>query len=155
MRKVQSLALIAGGVFLLGAATMADTRVKMADLPPAVQKTVKEQSQGATLRGLSKEVEKGKTTYEAELTVNGHHKDLTIDESGAIVEIEEQVAIGTIPAAAKEAIEKAAGKSKILSVEAVSQGGKVVAYEAVTQAVAGGKKKEVRVDPEGKPAPEQ
>ena len=67
--------------------------VKMKDLPEAVRKTVQEQSKGATLRGLSKEVEKGQTFYEAELKVNGHNKDLLIDSSGAIVEIEEVVAV--------------------------------------------------------------
>jgi len=133
----------------------ADTPVKMADLPAAVQKTVKEQSQGATIRGLSKEVEKGKTTYEAELRVNGHNKDITIDETGTVIEVEEEVPIASVPAAAKEAIEKAAGKGKVLKVETVTHGNTLVAYEAVVQKTPGGKKSEVRVDPQGKPAPEQ
>lgn len=37
-----------------------EQRVKMADLPPAVQAAVKAQSKGAQIRGLSKEVENGK-----------------------------------------------------------------------------------------------
>lgn len=47
-----------------------ETKVKMKDLPPAVQKTVQEQTRTAKLRGLAKEVENGKTCYEAETTVN-------------------------------------------------------------------------------------
>src|SRR5438477_449233 len=66
----------------------AEKRVTMENLPPAVQKTIQEQSQGATVRGFSKEEENGKTFYEAELKVNGHNKDLLIDATGAIVEIE-------------------------------------------------------------------
>ena len=47
-----------------------ESKVKMGSLPPAVQQAVKEQSQGAKLVGLAKEVEDGKTLYEAELKVN-------------------------------------------------------------------------------------
>lgn len=147
--KIPSVVLIATSM------AMADTPVKMADLPPAVQKTVKEQMAGATLRGLSKETEHGKTTYEAELTVNGKSKDITLDSDGKIVEVEEQVALDSIPAAAKTAIESSAGKSgKVLKVEAVSEHDKLVAYEAVVQKTPNGKKSEVRVDANGKPAPE-
>ncbi len=56
-----------------------ETKVKMESLPPAVQAAVKQQSAGATIKGLTKETENGKTTYEAELTVNGHGKDISFD----------------------------------------------------------------------------
>jgi len=125
----------------------------MGDLPPAVQATVKGQSKGATVRGLSKEVEHGETTYEVELTVNGHGKDVSMDENGQVVEVEEEVPIDTIPAAAKAAIEKGASGGKIMKVESVTHGSTVVAYEA--QVNKAGKHSEVRVDSEGKPAPEE
>jgi uncharacterized membrane protein YkoI len=127
-------------------------RVKLADLPPAVQATVKEQGKGATIRGYAKEVENGKTTYEVEMTVNGHGKDISMDESGAVVEVEEEVPLDSIPSSAKAAIEEAAGAGKILKVESIAQGGTVVAYEA--QVRHGSKRSEVRVNPEGKPVPE-
>ena len=115
----------------------------MKDLPEAVRKTVQEQSKGATLRGLSKEVEKGQTFYEAELKVNGHNKDLLIDSSGAIVEIEEVVALNSLPAAVKATILKSAGKGKIISVESIMKNNTIEAYEAhVSRA---GKKSEIRV----------
>lgn len=129
-----------------------EKKVKMEQLPAAVQKTVKEQSKGATIRGFSKEVEKGKTFYEAELTVNGHAKDMLIDENGTVVEVEEEVALDSIPAAAKAAIQKGAGTGKILKVESITKGGALVAYEAQIQK--GAKKSEVRVKPDGTPAPE-
>jgi len=136
----------------LGLAWASEKKVKMEDLPPAVQATVREQSKGATIRGLSMEVEKGKTIYEAELTVNGHGKDVSIDASGAIVEVEEEVALESIPAAAKSALLKAAGAGKVLKVESVTQGSTVVAYEATV--MKGTKRSEVRVKPDGSPAPE-
>ena len=57
----------------------AETPVQMKDLPAAVQKTVQEQTRNAKLNGLAKEVEDGKTFYEAETTVNGKSRDVLID----------------------------------------------------------------------------
>jgi hypothetical protein len=138
-------------LFTFALVVIADTPVKMADLPIAVQKTVKEQSAGGTIRGLSKETEHGKTTYEAELTISGRHKDIEMDFDGNILEIEDEVAIADVPAPARAAIEKSAGSGKVLRVESVTQHGQISAYEAVIQKIAGGKKSEVRVDASGKP----
>jgi hypothetical protein len=74
---------------------LADTRVQMKDLPEPVQKTVQEQTRNAKLRGLSKEVDHGKTFYEAETTVEGRSRDILIDASGAIVEVEEVTELRT------------------------------------------------------------
>jgi uncharacterized membrane protein YkoI len=125
----------------------AEKPLKMENLPPAVQKTVQEQSKGATIRGLSKEEENGKTFYEAELKVNGHNKDLLIDPTGSIVEVEEQVTLESLPSAVKTALEKRAGKGKIAFVESVTKGGSVVAYEAKIKTA--GKTSEIKVSPEG------
>jgi predicted aspartyl protease len=130
----------------------AEKRVKMESLPPAVQKTVQEQSKGATIRGLSQEIEDGKTFYEAELKVNGHGKDVLIDSAGSVVEIEEEVALDSVPAAVKSAIQKHAAKGQIKLVEAVSKNGSVIAYEAKIKTA--GKTSEVRVNPDGTPAKE-
>jgi hypothetical protein len=71
--------------------------VKMKDMPAAVQQTVREQSRGAKIRGLSVETENGVTNYEVELRVNGHARDVLIDPSGAVVSVEEQVALASLP----------------------------------------------------------
>ena len=122
--------------------------VKMKDLPEAVRKTVLEQSKGATLRGLAKEIEDGKTFYEAELKINGHNRDVLIDPSGAVVEIEEQVALSSLPAEAKATIQKAAGKGKITVVESITRNANLEAYEAHVSTA--GKKSEIKVTPDGK-----
>ena len=138
--------LVASGV------SAAEKRVKMESLPPAVQKTVQEQAKGATIRGLSIEIEDGKTFYEAELKVNGHNKDVLIDPNGAVVEVEEEVALDSLPAAAKDAIQKRAAKGQIVLVESVSKNDAVVAYEAKIKTA--GKTSEVKVNPDGSPARE-
>jgi len=126
MRLVTKLCI---GVLSLTAGMIADTKVKMEDLPPAVQKAVKEQTRTATLVGLSKEVEKGKTMYEVETKVNGKTRDLLLDSTGAVVEVEEEIDLNSVPAAAKAAIEKKADGGTIKKVETVTKGSSV-SYEA-------------------------
>ena len=123
-----------------------ETKVQMKDLPEPVQKTVQEQIKTSKLRGLAKEVENGKTFYEAETTLNGKSRDILIDPTGAIVEVEEATTLASIPEAAQKAFTTAAGSGKILTVETVTKGS-VVSYEAVIQK--GGKKSEVAVNADG------
>jgi uncharacterized membrane protein YkoI len=139
-------------LLLASGVSAAEKRVKMESLPPAVQKTVQEQAKGATIRGLTKETEDGKTFYEAELKINGHNKDLLIDPAGSVVEIEEEVALASLPAAVKDAIQKHAAKGRIALVESVSKNDSLVAYEAKIKTA--GKTSEVRVNPDGSPAKE-
>ena len=124
----------------------ADTPVQMKDLPGPVQKTVQEQTRNAKLRGLSKEVENGKTFYEAETTVNGKSRDILMDATGAIVEVEEATALESIPEGARKTIAARAGSGKIVKLETVTRGS-AVSYEAVIQK--DGKKSEVAVNADG------
>src|SRR5579864_5655656 len=73
-------------------------------LPAAVQKTVEEQSKGATIRGFSTEKENGKISYEAQLTVNGKTRDISMDASGGITEVEDQVDFASLPAAVQDGL---------------------------------------------------
>jgi uncharacterized membrane protein YkoI len=138
-------------VILLAAAVTAaqEKKIQRSDLPPAVEATVSEQSQGATIKGFSQEQEHGQTFYEAEMTVNRHSKDILIDTHGAVVEIEEQVALDSLPAAVQQGLQAKAGSGKILKVESLTKHGKLVSYEAKVQTAA--KKKEITVDADGKP----
>ena len=140
--------LLATSLLVFGNAQGSEKKVKMKDLPKAVQKTVQEQSKGATISGLSKEVEHGKTYYEVELKVSGHGKDMLIDPAGAIVEVEEEVTMASLPAAVKAAIEARAGKGRIVKIESITKNNALVAYEA--QVNTAGKKSEIKVGPEGK-----
>ena len=126
-----------------------EKKVKRSDLPPAVEKAVAAQSQGATIRGFSEEKENGQTFYEAELIVDGHSKDVLMDANGAVVEVEEQIALDSLPAAVKEGLQSKAAKGKVVKVESLTKHDKLVAYEA--QVMTGGKKSEVQVGPDGKP----
>jgi hypothetical protein len=136
------------GVGLTGTSLGQEKRVKMKDLPEAVQKTITEQSKGATIKGLSKEVEKGKIEYEAELSVDGHSKDITIDSSGNVLEVEEQVQMSSLPEAVQTGIKQSAGRAKISLIQSVSKGGALQYYEV--HASRAGKKSEIKIGTDGK-----
>lgn len=118
----------------LGAATFAGTEaaekdVKLNDLPPAVQKAVTEHSAGGTIEGLEAETEDGATVYEAELLIDGRAKDVTFDAEGRVLVMEEETTLDRIPAAARDAIQKAVGNATVSKVEVVVENGKTL-YEA-------------------------
>lgn len=124
---------------------------RMKDLPQAVQATVREQSRGAVVLGLSVETENGQTFYEASLKVKGRIRDVLIDANGNVVEVEEQVTLASLPPAARAEIVRQAGKGRILMVESISKNNAIMAYEAHVRTA--GKISEVKVDPYGKPLP--
>lgn len=142
---IAALAALAVGAVL----SAQEKKIKRSDLPPVVEQTVAAQSSGATIRGFSQEKENGQTYYEAEMMVDGHSKDVLIDAKGAVVEVEEEVAIDALPAAVKAGLIAKASAGKILKVESIKKHDKLVAYEA--QINTNGKRSEVQVDPNGKP----
>src|ERR1700674_2630664 len=145
--KLVTVSLVAGLAALSGVQAQ-DKKIKREELPAAVEKTVAEQSAGATIRGFSTEGEEGKRLYEVELMVNGHAKDISMDEQGNVVEVEAEVSLGSLPAAVKDGLTKAAGGGTIDKVESISKKGKLVAYEAVVKT--GTKRSEIQVGPDGK-----
>jgi hypothetical protein len=139
-------------VLLIGLATVSlaqaqEKKLKREQLPPAVEKTVAAESQGATINGFATEVEKGKRLYEVELTVNGHSKDISMTRNGNVVEVEEQVTMDSLPAAVQDALRKAAGAGTIGRIESLTKRGKLVAYEAHVKT--GAKRSEIQVGPNG------
>ena len=135
-------------MLLLVTAAAAEKKIKMQDMPPAVQEAAKEQSKGAVIRGFAQEKEHGQTLYEMELTVNGHAKDVTFDGTGKVVSVEEEVPLESIAAPAREAIQKAVGKGKLKKVESVTENGNSF-YEASIRK--GVRSSEIKVDANGAP----
>jgi hypothetical protein len=126
-----------------------ERRLKRSDLPAPVLKTVVQESQGATVRGYSSETSNGQLEYEVALRVRGHNKDVSIAPDGSVLEIEEEVAIDSLPAAVRDGLQQLAGSGKITKVESLTKHGAIVAYEA--QVRTGAKRSEVQVGPDGKP----
>lgn len=152
MKRSRAITVVAAAMMLLPVSALAqdqEKKVKRSDLPPAVEKTVVEQSQGATIRGFSQEKENGQTFYEAELMVNGHTKDVLMDVAGAVVEVEEQIPTESLSPAVRAGLQAKAGNGKIVKVESLTKKGKLVAYEA--KVLTSGRKSEVQVGSDGKP----
>jgi hypothetical protein len=124
-----------------------EKKIRREHLPAAVEKTVARESEGATIKGFATEIEHGQKFYEAELTINGHSKDILMDKNGKIVEVEEEVALDSLPPAVQEALKKASGAGSIELVESLTKNGTLVAYEGHLKN--GKKRSEVQVGPNG------
>jgi uncharacterized membrane protein YkoI len=146
---MRSLIVIVATVVFFGPIFAAEKKIQSKDLPPAVQKAVPGETKGAEIKGYNQETEKGKTFYEVETMLNGKSRDLLFDASGALVEVEEEVALDSIPSAAKAAIEKRAANGKVNKVESVTKG-QSVSYEAEITSK-NGKRSEVAVKADGSP----
>lgn len=124
-----------------------EKKITRKQLPPAVEKTVGQESEGATIKGFATEVEHGQKLYEASLVVNGHSKDILIDKDGNVVEVEEEVSLDSLSATVQDSLKKAAGSGTIQVVESLTKNGNLVAYEA--QVKHGKKRSEIQVGPNG------
>jgi hypothetical protein len=132
---------------LTSPASAGDKKITRAELPAAVERTVAQQSHGATIKGFSTEKQNGKTVYEMELTVNGHGKDISMDAQGSVLEVEEEVALTSLPTAVQTGLAQAAGTGTIVKVESVTKQNHLVAYEATVQL--GKTRREIQVGTEG------
>ncbi|MEP6916606.1 MAG: hypothetical protein ABJC89_13225 [Acidobacteriota bacterium] len=129
-----------------GKAQPAETTLKVNELPPAVKATVEAETRTATLKGLSREKENGKTVYELETLVNGRTRDLMIDAAGQVYVVEEQLDVDKAPAPVRAALE---AKGTIVLLESVLQHGRTT-YEGQVKTKAG-RKVAMELDANGKP----
>ncbi|MEO8362106.1 MAG: hypothetical protein ABI672_18905 [Vicinamibacteria bacterium] len=84
---------------------LADKPVARKSLPPAVEKAVAAETSGATIKNISAEEcdvkADGKTCYEVETVVAGKTRDLIIDSSGRVAEVEEEVTVESVSPAVR------------------------------------------------------
>jgi len=143
--KVCGAMLVLGLLFAVASAQ--EKKIRRKQLPPAVEKTVAKESEGATVKGFATEVEKGQRLYEAELIVNGHHKDISMNRRGVIVEVEEEVSMDSLPVTVQDGLKKAAGSGTIEMIESLTKNGNLVAYEGHVKT--GARRSEIQVGPQG------
>jgi len=138
---------IAISITLCCVSASAYKKLTLKDLPPAVQAGVQRELKGAEIKNIDKETEHGVTQYEVETMLNGKHRDFEIDTKGALLVMEEETSIDSIPAPARAAILKKVADGKLTLVEAMQRGGETL-YEASYTAKSG-KKHEVLVKADG------
>ena len=154
MKTFHYSVLIASAVAFTLSASAQEKKIDRSALPAAVEKTVQAESEGATIKGFTTEVENGRRVYEAEMIVDGHTRDVSIASDGSVSEVEEEVAFDSLPAKVQTALTARAKGAKIVKVESLKKKDKLVAYEATT--LRGKKHGEVQVGPNGeRPAHEE
>lgn len=125
-----------------------ERKLHRSELPPAVAATVDRETRGATVKGYATETEHGQKVYEAETILSGHTRDIQIAEDGTLTEVEEEVAMESLPDPVKAALASRSIGAKITKVESLTKGGKLVAYEATV--LKGAKESEFQVGPDGR-----
>jgi threonine dehydrogenase-like Zn-dependent dehydrogenase len=127
----------------------AESHVPCHTLPDAVLSHAKAEAEGATIRGCVKEKENGKLTYEVETVKDGRDRDILLDASGTVLEVEQEVTPDSLPAAVADAIAKAAHGGKVGMIESVTRGDAIASYE--TTITSKGHRREVAFSPQGAP----
>ena len=96
LRKLTWALLLALGIGLTACTSLAvaedddeqETTIKFSEAPKAVQDTFKKEGKGTTPETLVKEIEKGKTVYEGEVTIDGKKWEIEVSDDGTVLERE-------------------------------------------------------------------
>ena len=148
-----ALAVMAAGL-TSGCATKGSTpkeeRVSIAQMSPPARATVQRVTASGRVDQITKEVERGRTVYDVEATVDGKHVEFLIgDAEGAVLGAEVPIEFAELPEAVRAAAEKYFGSTAGLKAM------KGVEYNETTYEIEGprnGKTVEITLDPKGKPA---
>jgi hypothetical protein len=98
MKKIAigSLVGLVLGCLVLGTATVRagdkekqdEQKVTLDQLPAVVKEALVKAADGGVIKEIEKEVEKGKTVYEAEVVKDGKKTEIKVDETGRVLKIE-------------------------------------------------------------------
>ncbi len=125
-----------------------ETKVARKDVPAPVLAAFEKAYPKATIKGFSKEKEKGQTVYEVESVEGKTHRDVSYAADGKLLITEESVEMKDVPAAVQQALNRKYPKAKVDLAEKVTEGTSV-GYE-FHLTTAAGKKAEVKFDAKGK-----
>jgi len=153
MKPVHILALVAAAVLmavtLLGAQAPASDAARR--LPSEILAAFQKSYPKATITGVSKETEDGKTVWEVESTDNGLGRDLVYAPDGTVMEIEEEIAASSLPAAVSAALNAKYPSAAIAKAEKLTRG-EAVQYEI---RLTGADVRSVELRPDGTPVPKK
>src|SRR4051794_30706460 len=144
-RSTRLVAGIALGLLMTVAAQAREKKVKLADLPPAVQRTVDTEAGANTVTGFTKDTVEGETLYKANLVVDSRARVVTIGSDGRVTSVENEIAWEAVPTDVQTTFTKASGKGKLADFRSVSTEGKIVSYNALLET--NGKRDRISVRP--------
>jgi uncharacterized membrane protein YkoI len=122
-------------------------------LPEKIMKAVKKHFPDGKINKATKELEKGETVYDIELTQKGRKHEMDIKADGTVVQIENEVALKDLPKAVAQAVSAKYPKAKIEEIMEVNnvRGATVTpAHYEIIIVTAAGKKMELEVSLDGK-----
>ena len=121
-----------------------ETKVAASAVPQVVRNAVKKEWPNASVSAWSREVEKGRTKYEAETSDGGVKRDVLLGADGSILEVETTLTVAQLPAAVRKAA--TAGGHQIDGAEMVVAGQEMF-YELKIR----GRASELKLLPNGQP----
>ena len=150
MRKMTYL--VAAVSVFIGASAFAfegskSEKTKLEATPSAVQAAIRKAVGTGKIGDVSKEVEEGKTVFEADFTVEKVKHSVKVSEKGEVLEEETDVDVASVPTAVTNAIKAKYADGKIENAELVKKGNK--SYFELSVKV-GDADHEVQVDSAGK-----
>ena len=80
---------------------------------------------------------------------DGRSRDIALDASGTVLEVEQEVAASGLPRSVSDAIARAANGGEIGKIESVTRGDVVASYEATI--TKNGHRREIAFSPQGDP----
>ena len=134
--------------------------IKLSDCPAAVQKTFQREANGAKIEEVDEEINDGRTTYEADVTIDGKEYVITVTADGILLEksLEEEddhdgqegeeveVKLADCPEAVQATLKREANGEDIEVVDKETKDGKAI-YEVDVKI--DGKNYEIRVAEDG------
>jgi uncharacterized membrane protein YkoI len=86
MKKHILMTIIGASLFAAGAVEVYAEKVKLSELPAAVQTAVKAQTGSAEIEDIDKEIRNGRVVYEVAFKRNGQHTELLVGADGTVLE---------------------------------------------------------------------
>ena len=126
-------------------------KLSKSDVPAKVMDSVNAKFPGATIRSAEKEKENGQVIYDIELTQNGRHHEMDVQEDGTVAETESAIPADQLPDAVSKAAQTKYPNSTVKEAMEKRKGTdtNVSEYEIVVKKP-NGKSTELTVTPSGK-----
>ena len=103
-------------------------KLRKEDLPVAVRTAFEKTYPNASIKGVGQEKEDGKLLYEIESVDGSTNRDILYTLEGKAWEVEESIALDSLPGVVRKAIQKESPGGKVMKAEKVTRG-KVLEYE--------------------------
>ena len=129
---MQGLKLFAALFLTAAMGAVAQQPIDRSALPPAVQKAVEANSQGATITAITTGTSYGKQVYEVQMTANGQPKNIEIASDGTLNGVMKDVAQKSLGSNIENAVISRVAGASITRVQSITRNSRVTGYKIST-----------------------